>query len=206
MSKRSSPPATDLVWTVPNLLSAARMVLSIVFFVLIEREDFAAATVLFLLAATTDWVDGWYARRFNQVSRLGRILDPLVDKVLVCGAFMFLAARPGTSILPWMAVVVVVRELVVTAVRAEMERAGRDFSAGMAGKLKMVLQCAAVAVELGRLGFPGLFGSSEAGGIQAGAIASGLAWAAVILTAYSGAEYVVKAWPVLTGRDPVSRS
>lgn len=206
MSKRSSPPATDLVWTVPNLLSAARMVLSIVFFVLIEREDFAAATALFLLAATTDWVDGWYARRFNQVSRLGRILDPLVDKVLVCGAFMFLAARPGTSILPWMAVVVVVRELVVTAVRAEMERAGRDFSAGMAGKLKMVLQCAAVAVELGRLGFPGLFGSSEAGGIQAGAIASGLAWAAVILTAYSGAEYVVKAWPVLTGRDPVSRS
>lgn len=201
MSKRSSPPATDLVWTVPNLLSAARMVLSIVFFVLIEREDFAAATVLFLLAATTDWVDGWYARRFNQVSRLGRILDPLVDKVLVCGAFIFLAARPETSILPWMAVVVVVRELVVTAVRAEMERAGRDFSAGMAGKLKMVLQCAAVAVDLGRLGFPGLFGSIDAGGL-----ASGLAWAAVILTAYSGAEYVVKAWPVLTGRDSASRS
>ena len=201
MSKRSSPPATDLVWTVPNLLSAARMVLSIVFFVLIEREDFAAATVLFLLAATTDWVDGWYARRFNQVSRLGRILDPLVDKVLVCGAFIFLAARPGTSILPWMAVVVVVRELVVTAVRAEMERAGRDFSAGMAGKLKMVLQCAAVTVELGRLGFPRLFT-----GVDARSLASGLAWAAVILTAYSGAEYVVKAWPVLTGRDSASRS
>lgn len=206
MSKRASPPATDLVWTVPNLLSAARMILSVVFFVLVERQDFAAATVLFLLAATTDWVDGWYARRFDQVSRLGRILDPLVDKVLVCGAFMFLAARPGASILPWMAVVVVVRELVVTAVRAEMERAGRDFSAGMAGKLKMVLQCAAVAVELGRLGFPGLFGSIEAGGIRATAIASGLAWAAVILTAYSGAEYVVKAWPVLTGRDAVPRS
>ena len=198
---RERSPATDLVWTVPNLLSAARMVLSIVFFVLIEREDFAAATVLFLLAATTDWVDGWYARRFNQVSRLGRILDPLVDKVLVCGAFIFLAARPGTSILPWMAVVVVVRELVVTAVRAEMERAGRDFSAGMAGKLKMVLQCAAVAVELGRLGFPGLFT-----GVDAGSLASGIAWAAVILTAYSGAEYVVKAWPVLTGRDSASRS
>ena len=99
MRERSptAAPATDLVWTVPNLLSAARMVLSIVFFVLVEREDFAAATVLFLLAATTDWVDGWYARRFNQVCRLGRILDPLVDKVLVCGAFIFLAARGGTS-------------------------------------------------------------------------------------------------------------
>ena len=198
-STTTAAPATDLVWTVPNLLSAARMVLSIVFFVLVEREDFAAATVLFLLAATTDWVDGWYARRFNQVSRLGRILDPLVDKVLVCGAFIFLAARGGTSILPWMAVVVVVRELVVTAVRAEMERAGRDFSAGMAGKLKMVLQCAAVAVELGRLGFSGLFN-----GVDAVGMATGLAWAAVILTAYSGVEYVVKAWPVLTGRDAPS--
>jgi len=198
-SPTAAAPATDLVWTVPNLLSAARMVLSIVFFVLVEREDFAAGTVLFLLAATTDWVDGWYARRFNQVSRLGRILDPLVDKVLVCGAFIFLAARGGTSILPWMAVVVVVRELVVTAVRAEMERIGRDFSAGMAGKLKMVLQCAAVAVELGRLGFSGLFN-----GVDAVGMATGLAWAAVILTAYSGAEYVVKAWPVLTGRDAPS--
>lgn len=198
-SATTAAPATDLVWTVPNLLSAARMVLSIVFFVLVEREDFAAGTVLFLLAATTDWVDGWYARRFNQVSRLGRILDPLVDKVLVCGAFIFLAARGGTSILPWMAVVVVVRELVVTAVRAEMERSGRDFSAGKAGKLKMVLQCAAVAVELGRLGFSGLFN-----GVDAVGMATGLAWAAVILTAYSGAEYVVKAWPVLTGRDAPS--
>lgn len=194
--------ATDLVWTVPNLLSAARMVLAIVFFVLVERRSFAAATVLFLLASTTDWVDGWYARRFNQVSRLGRILDPLVDKVLVCGAFILLAAREGTSILPWMAVVVVVRELVVTAVRAEMERAGRDFSAGMAGKLKMVLQCAAVAVELGRLGFPGIVT-----GVDAGGVATGLAWGAVVLTAFSGTEYVVKAWPVLTGRDlPSDRS
>lgn len=192
-------PAIDRVWTVPNLLSAARMVLSIVFFFLVERELFAPATILFLVAAGTDWIDGWYARRFNEVSRLGRILDPLVDKVLVCGAFIFLAARGGTSILPWMAAVVVVRELVVTAVRAEMERAGRDFSAGMAGKLKMVLQCAAVAVELGRLGFP-----EWCSGLDTAAIARALAWAAVVLTAYSGAEYVVKAWPVITGRDGIS--
>jgi len=92
-------------------------------------------------------VDGWYVRRFGQVSRLGRILDPLVDKVLVCGAWVLLATPEG-PIAPWMALVVVVRELVVTAVRAEMERAGHDFSAGLAGKLKMVMQCAAVVLEL----------------------------------------------------------
>lgn len=192
--------ATDRVWTVPNVLSALRLGLAILFFVLVEREDFSAAFWAFLVAASTDWIDGWYARTYGQVSRLGRILDPLVDKVLVCGAFVLLAARGGTSLLPWMAVVVVVRELVVTAVRAEMERAGRDFSAGMSGKLKMVLQCAAVVVELARLGFGPSLGTLDAGGI-----ARWLARAAVVLTAWSGAEYVVKAWPVITGADPAVR-
>lgn len=190
--------ATDRVWTVPNILSFARLALAVGFFVLLERGATAAACVAFVVAASTDWIDGWYARKYGQVSRLGRILDPLVDKVLVCGAFILLAARGGGAILPWMAVVVVVRELVVTAVRAEMERVGRDFSAGMAGKLKMVLQCAAVAAELGRS--VGLLDASD--GV---AIVSWIAWAAVALTAWSGIEYVVKAWPVITGPETLPR-
>ncbi|RLS34543.1 MAG: CDP-diacylglycerol--glycerol-3-phosphate 3-phosphatidyltransferase [Planctomycetota bacterium] len=193
----ATAPTTSRVWTVPNILSLGRLLLSVFCFFLVERQDFKAATVVFLLAATTDWIDGWYARRFNQVSRLGRILDPLVDKVLICGVFILIAARGGMAILPWMAVVVVVRELVVTAVRAEMERAGCDFSAGMAGKLKMVLQCAAVGLELGRFGFPQFFA-----GTDAAAITGWVAMAAVVLTAYSGAEYVVKAWPVITAAGP----
>lgn len=188
------------VWTVPNILSGLRLLLAVVFFLLVERGHFPAALAAFVVAACTDWIDGWYARRFGQVSRLGRILDPLVDKVLVCGAFILLAALPGTAIAPWMAVVVVVRELVVTAVRAEMERAGRDFSAGMAGKLKMVLQCAAVTVELARLAFPGEFAAIE--GLRPG---FWLALGAVALTAWSGIEYVVKAWPVITGPEPQAR-
>jgi CDP-diacylglycerol--glycerol-3-phosphate 3-phosphatidyltransferase len=188
--------ATNRVWTVPNLLSAARLGLALGCFLLIGREAFLPALVAFLVAAGTDWVDGWYARRFGQVSRLGRILDPLVDKVLVCGAFMLLAARPGAAIAPWMAVVVVVRELVVTAVRAEMERAGRDFSAGAAGKLKMVLQCAAVAVELARLAVPEALPWGDGTGP-----ARALALGAVALTVWSGVEYVFKAWPVITGGD-----
>jgi len=111
--------ASDRVVTVPNLLSLARLVLAIVFFVALEQGRPVAAFWLFAIAASTDWVDGWYARRFNQVSRLGRIFDPLVDKVIVCGAYVLLAAA-GTAIAPWMAVVVTVRELVVTAIRAEM--------------------------------------------------------------------------------------
>jgi CDP-diacylglycerol--glycerol-3-phosphate 3-phosphatidyltransferase len=180
----------DRVWTVPNVLSAARLAISIACFGAIERAAWGWAFGLFLAAALTDWVDGWWARRFGQISRLGRIFDPLVDKVLVCGAFVLLAARAGESaIAPWMAVVVVVRELVVTAVRAEMERMGHDFSAGLSGKLKMVLQCAAVALELAAR----QWAEAAPGGASLPTAASVAAWAAVATTAWSGIEYLAKA-------------
>lgn len=173
------------VWTVPNLLSLVRLVLSLVVFVLIVRRVDLAATILFLIASTTDWVDGWYARRFNQVSRLGRIFDPLVDKVLVCGAAI-LVAEPGGPLVPWMAVVIVVRELVVTAIRAEMEAAGGDFSAGWSGKVKMVLQCAAVTLVLAARARPDWACLT----VPLTSAAAWTAWAAVIATAWSGLEYL----------------
>ncbi|MFM7108052.1 MAG: CDP-diacylglycerol--glycerol-3-phosphate 3-phosphatidyltransferase [Planctomycetaceae bacterium] len=190
--------ASDRVLTVPNVLSLARLVLSIVFFVAVERGAAPAAFWLFLVAASTDWVDGWWARRFGQVSRLGRIFDPLVDKVLVCGAWVLLAARDGSAIAPWMAVVVVVRELVVTAIRAEMERSGRDFSAALAGKLKMVLQCAAVALELAARAWP----DWSPGGVDPRDVAGWAAWAAVVATAWSGIEYLVAARVLLAPDGP----
>ena len=182
--------ATDRVLTVPNLLSLARLVLALVLVAAIVRPAAAAAFWLFVVAASTDWVDGWWARRFGQVSRMGRIFDPLVDKVIVCGAWVLLAARDGGSaIVPWMAVVVVVRELVVTAIRAEMERIGRDFSAALSGKLKMVLQCVAVALELAARAWPGW----SPAGVDLHGAATWSAWAAVAATVWSGLEYLVAA-------------
>lgn len=178
-------PALERIWTVPNLLSLARLVLSVVVFVLVVRADWPAATILFIIAASTDRLDGWYARRFNQISRLGRIFDPLVDKVLICGAFI-LVADPGGPIRPWMAVLVVVRELVVTAIRAELERSGTDFSAAFIGKLKMVLQCVAVGLVLGGRAWPDL----AIAGITLDAAATWATWAAVISTAWSGIDYL----------------
>lgn len=179
------------IWTVPNLLSTARLLLALVLFVLVERGRHGPALALFLFAASTDWVDGWWARRYGQVSRLGRMLDPLVDKVIVCGAFILLAGRgpAGGSIAPWMAMVVVVRELIVTAVRSEMEREGHDFSAALSGKIKMVLQCAAIALELLARFRPEL----AVGGIAVGDAARMTAWAAVASTIYSGLEYLLAA-------------
>jgi CDP-diacylglycerol--glycerol-3-phosphate 3-phosphatidyltransferase len=178
-------PHTDRVLTVPNILSFARLVLSIAVFVLIALGLDVAAMVGFLIAATTDCVDGWYARRYDQVSRLGRIFDPLVDKVLICGAVIMLA-DPAGPILAWMAVLIVVRELVVTAIRAEMERAGTDFSAAWSGKIKMVLQCAAVALVLAARAWPEWTPLT----VPLVVAATWTTWAAVIATAYSGLEYL----------------
>jgi CDP-diacylglycerol--glycerol-3-phosphate 3-phosphatidyltransferase len=201
----SDASALDRVWTVPNLLSAARLGLAIVLFVAIEQGWQQAALALFLVAASTDWVDGWWARRFHQVSRLGRIFDPLVDKVIICGAYVLLAAAAETAIAPWMAVVVVVRELVVTAVRAEMERAGRDFSAAFSGKLKMVLQCAAVALELAARAWPEWQPAAilpALGSLRQ--LATVVSWAAVIATVWSGVEYLAAARGLLTGSTPTA--
>ena len=182
----TTTPALDRVWTIPNLLSLARLVLAVVLFAVLERGAAVTATVLFVIAASTDWIDGWWARRFGQVSRLGRIFDPLVDKLIVCGCYILLAGRDGSAIAPWMAVVVVLRELLVTAIRAEMERTGRDFSAALSGKLKMVLQCAAIGLELAARAWP----EAMAGGTDLRQAATWAAWAAVVATVWSGVEYV----------------
>lgn len=183
----TNPPlaAIDRVWTVPNLLSLVRLVLAILVFVLINRHAWPAATILFAVAASTDRLDGWYARKFNQISRLGRIFDPLVDKILICGAFI-LVATPAGPILPWMAVLVVARELVVTAIRAELERTGTDFSAAWSGKIKMVLQCVAVGLALGVRAWPDLAVFE----IPVATAATWATWAAVVSTAWSGVEYL----------------
>jgi len=157
----------------------------------------------FVLAASTDAVDGWYARRYNAVSVLGRILDPLVDKVLICGTYVMLAATPEAagqpvSIVGWMAVVVVVRELVVTGVRGEMERQGIDFSAGFSGKLKMILQSIAIPADLIVRGdLAAGLGEPARGMLPTVALVT--AWLAILLTIWSGVEYLWAARGVLTG-------
>src|SRR5437016_11601425 len=136
------------VFNVPNQLTSIRLVLAIVMFVLIAYEYYLAGMCVFIVAAGTDWLDGYWARKYNQVTTLGRILDPFVDKIIICGTFIFLAAIPRSGMVPWMAVVVVGRELLVTALRSFLEQQGADFSATLSGKLKMVLQCVAAALSL----------------------------------------------------------
>lgn len=195
-SVTQSPPVSQTVWNVPNQLTLARLVLSIVLFVLLEFHQYLIGMVVFLIAAGTDWVDGYWARKYGQVTKLGRVLDPFVDKIIICGAFIFLAAIAHSGITAWMAVVVVGRELLVTALRSFLEGEGADFSAVMSGKLKMVLQCAAVAVSLYALTYA-----------DVGARPEWLTWALVIcvwsamlLTIYSGVEYIRRAIALAGGK------
>src|SRR5262245_28690584 len=92
----NNPPALGVVWNVPNILTVARLVLSVVCFVCFVGEWYLAALIFFAIAAGTDWVDGFWARRYGQITKLGRILDPFADKIIICGTFIFLAAVPPT--------------------------------------------------------------------------------------------------------------
>ncbi|MCP4192918.1 MAG: CDP-diacylglycerol--glycerol-3-phosphate 3-phosphatidyltransferase [Planctomycetaceae bacterium] len=179
--------------TLPNQITIARLVVSILLFIFIPLQLYIAALIAFVVAAGTDWVDGYLARKHNLVTKLGRILDPFADKILICGSFIFLAAEPASQIPAWMAVVVVGRELLVTVLRSFMEEQGVDFSAKMAGKLKMVFQCAAVIMSLALLATqPEILGWLRIS-------TSIVAWIAVGSTVYSGIGYIITAARLLRG-------
>ena len=200
MSGSISDKSTPRLLNVPNQLTIARLVLSAVLFALIGMEYYLAALAVFIVAAGTDWVDGYWARKYGQVTQLGRILDPFADKIIICGAFIYLVAVPQSQIRAWMAVVVIGRELLVTALRSFIEERGGDFSAKMSGKLKMVVQCLAVGFSLYLLSFLQPHSTTEWASAPPPWLLSatiGLVWASVAITVYSGAEYIVAALRIL---------
>jgi len=141
-------PSRPPVFNLPNQLTAARFVLALVLFALIAVQLWLWCVLVFILAAITDFLDGHLARKLGLGSTLGRNLDPLVDKVLICGAYIFLLPLGSQSaegwLQAWMVTVVVARELVITGLRSFMENRGAVFGADWLGKLKMWLQCAAL--------------------------------------------------------------
>ncbi len=145
--RTTSGMASELL-SVPNLLSLSRVPLAAVLCVCIACGWWLAGLVVFAVAALTDWLDGWWARKFNQLSAVGRALDPLTDKVLIASAFVFLIPVPAAGVQPWMVAVVVVREVLITGLRGIVEASGKSFGADWFGKLKTVLQCAVLIAAL----------------------------------------------------------
>ena len=178
----------------PNLITGTRLLLSLVLFSLISAGGWwISAAALFVFAASTDALDGYIARRYKQITVLGRILDPFVDKVIVCGSFVFLLEKQGESgsgVNAWMVIIIIGREMFVSSLRGILEKEGKDFSASMAGKLKMALQCVAVTASLLSLSkslpWPWLPGVRDV-----------LLWIAVGVTIWSGLIYIVRGFSQL---------
>jgi CDP-diacylglycerol--glycerol-3-phosphate 3-phosphatidyltransferase len=180
-------------WNVPNSLTVSRLVLAVAVYGLIEFRAYAWALGVFLLAAATDALDGYFARLLKQESPLGRQLDPLIDKVIVAGCYIYLTTIPDTGVRPWMVTAIVVRELLIQGLRSLLEGQGHPFGARTAGKLKTVVQCASISAVLLVLW---LHSSSPP---FLAWVRDGLTWLAVALTIYSGLVYIRVAMPSLRG-------
>jgi CDP-diacylglycerol--glycerol-3-phosphate 3-phosphatidyltransferase len=188
------------VFNLPNQLTASRLVLALILFGLIAWYQWIACVIVFALAALTDWLDGYFARKQGISSPLGRNFDPLVDKVLICGAYTFLLPIEGSGLAAWMVTLVVARELIITSLRGFLESGGASFGADWLGKIKMVLQCVAlfaifVALEVCA------GNSNEAARTTFDLLRDVLVYAMLAATALSGLQYLWRAvwlWKSIT--------
>ena len=164
----------------PNKLTIARVIAVPFFIASYMMHWYLVAFVLFILASLTDLLDGKIARARNLVTNFGKIMDPLADKILVYSA-LCLFVENGT-IPGWTLIIILAREFVVAGMRTVAASDGIVIAAGMSGKIKTVLQMVAVIVLIIAQGpLPQLKGL--------GMIAF---WASLIMTVYSGVEYVAK--------------
>src|SRR5262245_23108368 len=177
-------PTRPPVFNLPNQLTFGRLVLAVVLFFFIGFELWIGCILVFAAAAFTDWLDGYLARKHNLSSTLGRNLDPLVDKVLICGAYIFLLPYGVIRgwLLPWMVTVVVARELIITGLRSFLENRNANFGADWLGKVKMVLQCAAL--------FAIFIAQSDDTVQTLGMIRDALIYSMICATALSGLQYL----------------
>ncbi|WP_026674216.1 CDP-diacylglycerol--glycerol-3-phosphate 3-phosphatidyltransferase [Alkalihalobacterium bogoriense] len=139
------------------------------------------AAIVFIIAAATDWLDGYYARRYQLVTNLGKFLDPLADKLLITAALISLVELQ--MIAAWIAIVIISREFAVTGIRLVAAADGSVIAASSLGKLKTVFQIIAISALMLH-NFP----------FQAFSIpfASIMVWVATILTIISGIDYFIK--------------
>lgn len=150
------------------------------------------ATVVFVVAAWTDWLDGYLARRWNETSAFGAFLDPVADKLMVAAALILLVylGRVGALI----AVIIIGREITISALREWMAQIGahKSVAVSMIGKVKTAAQMSAI---------PLLLYYKPIGGLDIQLMGTGLIYIAAVLTLWSMAYYVRMAWPYLVEQD-----
>jgi CDP-diacylglycerol--glycerol-3-phosphate 3-phosphatidyltransferase len=180
--------ATVKIFNVPNLLSMSRILAVPVFIVLMLNPTplrALAAGVVFSLASATDWLDGYLARKWGQVTKMGKLLDPIADKILIMAALVVLVEILPETVPSWIAILIIGREFAVTGLRAIAASDGVVIPAETVGKYKVGAQITAVlSLLLNQY-------SSQEWMKQLGWIAL---WVAMILAVYSAVQYFRTYW------------
>jgi len=175
-----------MLWTISNQLTVARVLLIpviVVLFYLPWQWNGVACAVVFMVAAITDWLDGYLARTRNETTPFGRFLDPVADKLLVAVVLLLLV---GSHVVPaLLAAIIIGREIMISALREWLAERATVVHVSVLGKAKTTMQMIAITALLLEREMMG-FDTHEAGLV--------LLWAAAVLTLWSGYEYIKGAW------------
>lgn len=182
--------------SLPNLLTLLRIILIPIFvgvFYLPFSWAHAAAAVIFATASFTDWLDGYLARKLKQMSPFGAFLDPVADKLLVATSLLLLVGAKDLNYITLPAIIIVGREIVISALREWMAEVGRRASVTVSyvGKVKTALQMMALVLLLAFYPTTSYWG----------ALGFVLLYVAAILTIWSMVVYITIAWPQLTQKN-----
>jgi CDP-diacylglycerol--glycerol-3-phosphate 3-phosphatidyltransferase len=169
----------------PNKLTMFRVILVPVFLIFLLYDLPCCeiiSLVVFVVASLTDLIDGKIARKHNLVTNFGKFADPLADKLLVSAALIAFCSMGELN--PWFCFIIIAREFIVTGLRIVAISSGTVIAAGMSGKIKTVLQMIGLSLML----FDRIY-TFAVGGVKLSFIVMA---AAVVMTVYSGAEYIIK--------------
>ena len=197
---------------IPNLLTASRFFMGIGLFIVLSFYDARTAAdlgwpvldiafIVFLVGVCTDMVDGYLARSLGHLTTFGRIADPFVDKIIICGTLVYFAGSqfidpsdPSGNLTgwqPWMVVLIIARELLVTGMRGFSEAHGLRFAATLSGKVKMIIQCVAISWSI-------VYAAHWTAGPEWTRYARDtLVWTTTLFTGLSGLVYVKRAYQLL---------
>lgn len=177
----------------PNMLTLLRVIMVPVFMWALLSGFYWVAIIVFVLASFTDQLDGYLARKNNQVTTFGKLMDPLADKILTISALVCLLGIGADFINSWVVMIIIARELIVTGIRQLAMGENMIIAASQWGKAKTVSQMAALIAVMIDLIVPLRIGDSVWGAITFWLVAL-----AVVLTVYSGVDYVVKNRKLIT--------
>jgi CDP-diacylglycerol--glycerol-3-phosphate 3-phosphatidyltransferase len=189
-----------MFWTIPTIMTWTRIIAIPLIVGIFYLPDTVAtlanknliATVMFVLFAATDWLDGYLARKLNQTSSFGAFLDPVADKFLVCASLLVLVHLNRADV--FVGLIIIGREIAISALREWMAQIGASKSVAvhMIGKLKTVGQMVAISFLL----FDGML----LGVINTRLWGTWLIWVAAVLTVWSMVYYLQKALPEIRAR------